>query len=164
MDQIFGTRQQIKARGINLHIEGKVIQKVLSFKYIGLVFDPTLSFNQQIKNVANIVTHLMFMLTKSRRYLNNKSTLCIYKSMVLPYFDCANVVVSNASTFLLGKLQSLQEKCLRICLNVNDKNNVNDLQNRAGIIKLDDRREMHVNDFTYRELGRNGHLVEKSLK
>ena len=25
--------------------------------------------------------------------------LCIYKSMVLPYFDYADVVVSNASTF-----------------------------------------------------------------
>ena len=26
---------------------------------------------------------------------------------------------------LLGKLQSLQERCLQICLNVHDKNNVN---------------------------------------
>ena len=41
----FGTRQQIKkARGINLHIEGKVMRKVPSFKYLGLVLDPTLSF------------------------------------------------------------------------------------------------------------------------
>ena len=158
----FGTRQQIKkARGINLHIEGKVIQKVPSFKYLGLILDPTLSFNQQIKNVANIVTHKMFMLTKIRRYLNNKSMLCIYKSMVLPYFDYADVVVSNASTFLLGKLQSLQERCLRICLNVHDRNNVNDLHNRAGVAKLGDRRKMHVNNFMYRELSRNGHLIEK---
>ena len=151
---IFGTRQQIKkARGINLHIEGKAIQKVPSFKYLGLVLDPTLSFNQQIKNVANIVTR--------PRYPNNKSMLCIYKSMVLPYFDYTDVVVSNASTFLLGKLQSLQERCLRICLNVHDKNNVNNLHNRAGVAKFGDRREMHVNNFMYRELGRNGHLVEK---
>ena len=68
----------------------------------------------------------------------------------------------NASTFLLGKLQSLQERCLRICLNVHDKNNVNDLHNRAGVAKLGDRREMHVNNFMYCELGRNGHLVKKA--
>ena len=152
---IFGTRQQIKkARGINLHTEGKAIQKVPSSKYLGFVLDPTLSFNQQIKNVAHILTHKMFMLTKIRRYLNNKSMLCIYKSTVLQYFDYVDVVVSNASTFLLGKLQSLQERCLRICLNVHDKNNVNDLHNRAGVVKLGDRREMHVNNFMYHKLGK----------
>ena len=88
--------------------------------------------------------------------------LRIYKSMVLPYFDYADVVVSNASTFLLGKLQSLQERCLRICLNVHDENNVNDLHNNAGVAKLGDRREIHVNNFMYCALGRNGHLVEKA--
>ena len=159
---IFETRQQIKkAGGINLNFKGKAIQKVPSFKYLGLVLDPTLFFNQQIKNVVKIVTHKMFMLTKIRRYLNNKSMLCIYKSMVLPYFDYTDVVVSNASAFLLGKLQSLQKRCMRICLNVQDRNNVNDLHNRAGVAKLGDRSEMHVNNFMYRELGRNGHLVEK---
>ena len=64
-------------------------------------------------------------------------------------------------TFLLGKLQSLQERCLRICLNIHDSNNVNDLPNRAGVAKLDDRREMNVNNFMYHKLGRSGHLVAK---
>ena len=99
------------------------------------------------------------MLTKIRGYLN-KSMLCIYKSIVLLYFDYMDVVVSNASTFLLGKLESLQKRFLQICLNVHDKNNVNDLHNTADVVKLGDRREMHVNNFMYRELGRNGNLVE----
>ena len=47
---------------MNLHIEGKAIQKVPSLKYLGLFLDPTLSFNQQIKNVANIITHKMLRL------------------------------------------------------------------------------------------------------
>ena len=83
------------------------------------------------------------MLTK----INNKSLLCIYKSMVLSYFDYADVAVSNAGTFLLGKLQSLQEGHMRICMNEHDKNNVNDLHNRAGVAKLGDRREMYVNNL-----------------
>ena len=82
--------------------------------------------------------------------------------MVLPYFDCSDVVVSNASTFLQGKLPSPLERCLRICLNVH-RNNVNDLRNRAGVAKSGDRREMHVNNFMYRKLGRSGQLVEKKV-
>ena len=75
--------------------------------------------------------------------------------MVLPYFDYTDVVVSNASAFLLGKLQSLQKRCMHIDLNVEDRNNENDLHNRAGVAKVGDRSEMHVNNFMYRELGRN---------
>ena len=43
-----------------------------------------------------------------------------------------------------------------------DENNVNDLHNNAGVAKLGDRREIHVNNFMYCALGRNGHLVEKA--
>ena len=36
---------------------------------------------------------------------------------------------------------------------------MNDLNNRAGVAKLGDRRKMHINNFMYR---RNGHLVKKA--
>ena len=39
---------------------------------------------------------------------------------------------------------------------------MNDLHNTAGVAKLGDRRVMDVNNFMYRELGRNGHLVKKN--
>ena len=66
--------------------------------------------------------------------------------------------------FYWVNLKGQQGRCLRNCLNVHDRNNVNDLHNRGGVAKLGDRREMHYNsnNFMYSELGRNGHLVEKA--
>ena len=153
---IFGTRDQIKRfRGDILNVDGKAIQKVPSFKYLGLILDPTLSFSLQIANTVSIVSHKMFMLCKIRRYLDNESMLCIYRSMVLPYLDYGDVVIANASPFLLSKLQGLQEKCLKICLNIKGKYDSNHMHNVTHTAKLGDRRRTHVNNFMYRRRQEN---------
>ena len=159
---VFGTRYQIKKfRGDKLHVDGKAIQRVPSFKYLGLILDPTLSFNLQIANVKNIVSHKMFMLSKIRRYLDNDCMLCIYRSMVLPYLDYGDVAIANASPFLLGKLQSLQDKCLKICLNIRGKYDSNHVHNLTHIAKLGDRRRTHINNFMYhRSHSNNNNNVE----
>ena len=149
----FGTRNQTKkCTIIQLAIDGKAIQRVPSFKYLGVILDPTISFRAHIEHVSNTVSHKMFMLSKVRRYLNNESMLCIYRSMVLPYLDYADVAFSGASSNLLEKLQKLQEKCLKICLNIHGKCDRNVLHNRASVNKLADRRATHVNCYMYQRL------------
>ena len=80
--------------------------------------------------------------------------LCIYRSMVLPYLDYADVVLAGASPNLLQTLQKLQEKCLKICLNIQGKYDSNDLHNRARVNKLSDRRAAHVNSFMYQRMSK----------
>ena len=156
---IFGTSHQLrKFGGDRLQINGKIIQCVPSFKYLGVTLDPKLSFGLHIKQVKNTVTHKMFMLSKVRCYLNNEALLTVYKSMVLPYFDYVDVVIAGTSLNLLSKLQKLQDKCLKICLNITEKCESNALHNRAKVAKLSDRREMHVNNFVFR-LIQNGSLM-----
>ena len=50
----------------------------------------------------------------------------------------------------LGKLQKLQDKCLRICLGIVDKCSSDTLHNRAHVAKLEDRRKVHVNNFMFK--------------
>ena len=57
----------------------------------------------------------MSLLPKIRKYLNDDVALLIYRSMLLPYFDYADVIFSNSNTGDLDKLQRLQNKCLRLC-------------------------------------------------
>ena len=54
----------------------------------------------------------MSLLAKLRKYLNDDVALQIHKSMLLPYFDYADVNNSNIGD--LEKLQSLQNKCLKL--------------------------------------------------
>ena len=104
----FGTRHQLKKlKEKNLFIDNSLIQCVPSFKYLGFTLNPALSFRLQLEQMSNIVGHKMYMLCKIKRYLNDNIMLCVYRSMVLPYFDHADVVIAGASPNLLNNLQKL---------------------------------------------------------
>ena len=47
------------------------------------------------------------------------------------------------------KLQRLQNRALRICLNAEGRSNVNMLHNTCNVNKLDDRRTTHLLNFVY---------------
>ena len=88
---VFGTRAKIKkAKNVRLFLNGDKLQKV--FKYLGMVLDPTLNVNHHISSVIRTVLHKMTLLSKVKKYLNNDVALQIYKSMLLPYLDYADVI------------------------------------------------------------------------
>ena len=53
----FGSRHKLK----KLYIEGRVIQKVPSCKYLGILLDPTLTYNLQVGQICNTVSHKMYI-------------------------------------------------------------------------------------------------------
>ena len=60
---VFGTRAKIKkAKNVRLFLNGDKLQKVPTFKYLGMVLDPTLNFNHHISCVIRTVLHKMTLL------------------------------------------------------------------------------------------------------
>ena len=49
--------------------------------------------------------------------------------MILPYFDYGDVIYNSANKDGLDKLQRLQNRCLKICKNVNIRFNTEELHN-----------------------------------
>ena len=112
----FGTRAKVKkAKNVKIYLNGDMLQKVPTFKYLGMVLDPTLNFNHHVSFVIKTVLYKMTLLAKVKKYLNNDIALQIYKSMILPYLDYADVIFSRSSSKDLDKLR-LQNRCLRMCL------------------------------------------------
>ena len=105
-----------KAKNVRLFLNGDKLQKVPTFKYLGMVLDPTLNVNHHISSVIRTVLHKMTLLSKVKKYLNNDVALQIYKSMLLPYLDHADVIFSGLNSSDLANLQCLQNRCLRLCL------------------------------------------------
>ena len=82
----------------------------------------------------------MTLLAKLKKYLNGDIyALLIYKTMLLPYFDYADVIICKANQEDIDKIQTLQNKCLRICTGysgflllsccVSDRSDLQNLQN-----------------------------------
>ena len=143
---VFGSRSKIiKAKNVQIYLQGCLLQKVPTFKYVGLIWDSTLTYNHHIASVIRSVLHKITLLAKMKRYLNNEVALQIYTSMVLPYLDYADVIFHKANITVLDKLQRLQNRCLKICSGLDrlfDK-----VHKRLSIPFLKDRRKAHVFNF-----------------
>ena len=121
---IFGTRSKVKkAKNLKLDINNHPLQQVPTYKYLGLTLDSVLSYSKHISTVINTVSHKAYILSKIRRFITSYSSIRIFKSMILPYFDYADIVFDKANCTELDKLQRLQNRCIKICLLVDKRTN-----------------------------------------
>ena len=112
----FGSRSRVKkAKNVKVYIQGATLQKVPTFKYLGLILDPTMNYNHHLNSVIGTVLHKMTLLAKMKTPKKGVLPLQIYKSIILPYIDYGDVIYNEANSDILDKLQRLQSKCLRIC-------------------------------------------------
>ena len=95
----FGSRSKVKkARNVRLKLAGDNLKKVPTFKYLGLILDPTLNYNHHISSVVKTVLYKLMLLAKLKKYLNDNVALLIYKSMILPYLDYADGIFQNSNS------------------------------------------------------------------
>ena len=64
----------------------KVFERVYSFKYLGVVLDPCLSWNDHVDLIASKISSRLGMLWKARKVIPRDACITLYNSMVLPIF------------------------------------------------------------------------------
>ena len=114
-----------------------------------MTIDEILSFNAHLKNTIKLVSHKIFLLHKIKYYITEDAATRIYKSMIMPYLDYGDIFFMNANSVQVKKLQTLQNRALKIC---HDTPNVpiNILHQSVQIPKLVPRRKTHLLNFMYK--------------
>ena len=87
------------------------------------------------------------------------TSLYIYKSMILPYFDYADAIYSRANVTQLDKLQRLQNKCLKICMGRDRLFSTNRAHRETKVPFLKDRRSTHTLNFMYKRKSEKPQLL-----
>ena len=142
---VFGSRSKVKrAKNIKIKLAGDRLKKVPTYKYLGLVLDSTLNYNHHISYVIRTVLYKLMMLAKLKKYMNDDVALQIYRSMLLPYLDYADVIFYKSNSGDLEKLQRLQNRCLRLCCSRVRNANSDRLHKLNAIPFLKDRRKTHL--------------------
>ena len=88
-----GTHQRL-ARVDNFTVKAKdtVLSRVYQFKYLGVVLDPCLSWNDHVDYIGRKVSARLGMLRRARKVISRESCITLYNAMVLPIFDyCATI-------------------------------------------------------------------------
>ena len=148
---IFGTTKRVKKVGqIQLNINNYPIQRIPSYKYLGMTLDSSLSYKPHLATVIRNVSHKIYLLSHVKIFMSNRTALLVYKTMILPFSDYADVVYHNASTKELEKLQRLQNRALKLSLSFHKREDTEFVHRTAKIPLLDNRRRSHVFNFMYK--------------
>ena len=73
-----------------------------------------------------------------------EQAIAIFKSKFLPYFCYGDIFLHKISVKTNDKLQKLQNKSLRLCLQRDNRRNVNSLHRDSGVNLIKDRRKVNL--------------------
>ena len=134
---------------IEVNIKGVRLEFVTKFSYLGIVIDSKLQFNDHIKNSIKQAGHKVYMLSKIRQYINKKTALIIFKSMILPYIEYGNIFHGTCTELYQHKLQVIQNNGLKISLHRSRYFNTVDLHVEARLLPCKYRRLIMLQKITF---------------
>lgn len=97
---------------------GRELERVGSFKFLGVTFDSRLTFAEQIKKIEDKckkVINVMRCLTGREWGASRSSLKRVYVALIRSVLDYGSIVVGSAAKSLLKRLEVIQTQALRIC-------------------------------------------------
>ena len=101
-------------------LKGKVLKVVPKFNYLGVLIDSHISFEAHCNKVISSGNVKLKHLRRLKKYMDESLALLMYKQMILPALDYCDFILESASDTLTESLQTIQNHCLRCCLNIFD--------------------------------------------
>lgn len=114
------------------------------YKYRGLRLDNELKFKVHTKGIIKNVAHKVYLLAKIRKCLTIKAAQDIYKTTILPLIDVGDQFYDCTPKSYLSRLQSLQNRALRIIYRLGPRENTSAYQEKMNLLQLEDRRSLRI--------------------
>ena len=106
-------RARIKAKDLNVEMQGNNIDCVTTTKYLGVIIDNKLKWTSHILYIKNKISKTIGLFYKMRQYLERKALINLYYSLVFPYLIYCNEVWGNASAVHLEPIIKIQKRAIR---------------------------------------------------
>ena len=150
---MFGSRSKLGKIDYDNHVQisGIPLKNVSKNKYLGVTLDKEMTLSCLLSDVKKSVLNKLFNLRKLRYYINEKSSLAIYKQTILPIFDYAGFMLISCNKSDRHDLQVIQNDALRTCYNVKrrDKLSIASMHKRANLVGLEQRRSLQLLSLMY---------------
>ena len=138
-----------------LTLGGTVLHKTHKFKYLGITIDSCLNFNKHVEVTRKSTIYKIYLFNRIRIDSDEKASLEIYRSMILPHFTYGDVIYSATSMGNLSKLQRVQNRGLRV--------SIDNLHRLAGVNKLEDLRWASLLSLTFNRTGIRKYVDHRNI-
>ena len=162
---IFGMKSSVKrskTQDVKLSLSNQILERVCSYKYLGLTLDECLTYNKHIKEMSRLVTHKLYILSKIRRYISIKASVNIFKAMILSLIEYCDIVYAGTSQTNLNNIDKLFYRGLRICMYTNNQIAKEILCKDCKIAPLVDRRLTHLLLFMHKQTNNDSLIKQRT--
>ena len=90
------------------------------YNYLGVLLDECLNLNANFNQIFKKYSYKIVQCGKIKRYIAIDTRILIYKQTILPLVEYVSFMLYLNSNQEVDKLQKLQNRCLRMCLNINN--------------------------------------------
>ena len=111
----FTNSQYRTVHNLNIFIDNKPITEKQSTKFLGVVLDSHLTWNDHFKKISTSVSKAIGILWKLKPILTRKTLFMLYNTLILPHLTYCNIVWGNCNKSKVDSLFLLQKKAIRIC-------------------------------------------------
>ena len=160
---MFGMRSTIKhskTQDVQLSLSNQILERVCSYKYLGLILDEHLTYNKHIKEMNRLVSHKLYLLSKVRKYITTHACINIFKTMVLSLIEYCDILYTGTNQKNLGDIDKMFYRGLKICTYSNNFISRETLCKDCKIAPLDKRRNAHLLIFMHKQTN-NQTLIKK---
>ena len=131
------------------------IQQTQYTKFLGVLFDQHLTFNEHINYVSAKISKSIGILYKLNKYLPQNILTTLYLTLVQPYLTYGIVAWHGTSINLINKLFILQKKAIRAVNFLPYNSHTNDYFKEMRILKLSDLFKMQTSQYIFKTLHSN---------
>ena len=141
-------------------LNGKLLDQVSSYNYLGVSIDDKLTFEKFLKEKYGKVHSRVYQLGKMRKYIGSNTACLIYKQMILSLSDYADVMIKSGPQGDVSRLERLHDRAVKIIdNNVHPNLTVENLMHVYRIRPISQRQDEHLCSLIYR-LSKNPTLLE----
>ena len=148
-----GTRHHVLImENIQVKYRGFAVEKVQSYKYLGVQIDSHLNFNENTEYITKKMVSRIGLLGKTRKIVSQETCLYLYKQLLLPRLDYSDYIYDGTSQKNAFTLQKLQNNAARRILRADFCTPGVLLHQERRIDRLHIMRFKHLCEMTYKIL------------
>lgn len=145
-----GNKSLSEFNNLTLTIDSKTVSKVSSCKYLGIVLDENLTFEEHINNTVAKVNKFCGILYKLRYKLPNYCMKTIYFALINSHLIYGIEIYGNTSITHLDPLIKVNNKLLRIIQNRNRRAHIYNLYNEYNTLPINYMFEFKILTFMHK--------------
>lgn len=136
---LFGRKCKMKNAKLDLYYDEHKLEKVDTFKYLGVVLDSRLDWSQHLSHITMKISRAIGCIRRIRMFLTHKNLINLYYAMILPHIDYCCTSWGIYSQTNRSKLQRLQNKYIRLIFRVNRHTSVSSYRSDLNVQSIEER-------------------------